>query len=293
MLWFALALSSALLSAAAAVMQKQTLYRLSALEFSFLVSIIILVLSSFVPLTADVTSLPASTMMIVIGKSIIGGIAFLLVMTALERNQISTALPLLGLTPAAAALLSLLAAGESLQPWEWAGIGMMTAGTYIVEKRPAQAFWAPFREAFASRSRLSIVGALVLFACSSVLDKTLVSGYRTPPLVVLFYQHIVYCGLFGVFLLARRASFPALARKGIGQLPLLAAVALVSLAYRFTQLEATKLAPVALVLAVKRTSILYASFYGGRIFSEERLTLKLLGGALIVGGGFVILRNVG
>jgi len=195
MLWFALALSSALLSAAAAVMQKQTLYRLSALEFSFLVSIIILVLSSFVPLTADVTSLPASTMMIVIGKSIIGGIAFLLVMTALERNQISTALPLLGLTPAAAALLFAPCCGGISSAL---GVGRDRhddRGTYIVEKRPAQAFWAPFREAFASRSRLSIVGALVLFACSSVLDKTLVSGYRTPPLVVLFYQHIVYCGL--------------------------------------------------------------------------------------------------
>lgn len=74
---------------------------------------------------------------------------------------------------------------------------------------------------------------------------------------------------------------------------ILLTVALVTLAYRFTQLEATKFAPVALVLAIKRTSILYASFFGGKIFSEERLAQKLLGAALIVAAGFIILRNVG
>jgi drug/metabolite transporter (DMT)-like permease len=63
--------------------------------------------------------------------------------------------------------------------------------------------------------------------------------------------------------------------------------------YRLTQLEATKIAPVALVLAIKRTSILYASFFGGRIFFDDRLRWKLVGGLLIVISGFIILRNVG
>ena len=76
-------------------------------------------------------------------------------------------------------------------------------------------------------------------------------------------------------------------------LPFIVTVAFLTIAYRFTQLEATKVAPVALVLAVKRTSILYASFFGGKLFSEERLAQKLIGGALIVGAGFIILRNVG
>ena len=68
-------------------------------------------------------------------------------------------------------------------------------------------------------------------------------------------------------------------------------MAFLTIAYRFTQLEATKFAPVALVLAVKRTSILYASFFGGKIFSDERLAQKLIGGALIVGAGFIILQK--
>ena len=136
-------------------------------------------------------------------------------------------------------------------------------------------------------------GALCLFAVSSVFDKLLVSGYKTDPRIVLFYQHIVYCGMYGSLLFLRKQSFQAALQKGKSQLPFIIIAAFLTLAYRYTQLEATILAPVALVLAVKRTSILYASFFGGKIFSEERLAQKLLGGALIVGAGFIILRNVG
>ena len=103
MFWFALASCSALLSAAAAVLQKKILFRLNALEFSFLVSIAILIFSSFIPFSMDVTSVTPSLLMIIVGKSILGGAAFLLVMMSLEHNQISTALPILGMTPAVTA----------------------------------------------------------------------------------------------------------------------------------------------------------------------------------------------
>jgi drug/metabolite transporter (DMT)-like permease len=293
MFWFTLASCSALLSAASAILQKKVLFRLNALEFSFLVSLVILIFSSFIPFTVDVTSLSPSLVLIIIGKSILGGAAFLLVMMSLEHNQISTALPILGMTPAVTALAALIMLGESLHSWEWLGILMMMAGTYVLEKRPAQTAFQPVKEALLSKSHYYMYGALGLFAISSVIDKLLVSGYRTNPLLVLFYQHIVYCLMFGILLFIRQQSVRAAALKGKSQLPLIMTVALLTLAYRFTQLEATKFAPVALVLAIKRTSILYASFFGGKIFSEERLAQKLIGGALIVAAGFIILRNVG
>jgi drug/metabolite transporter (DMT)-like permease len=293
MFWFTLASCSALLSAVSAVLQKKILFRLNALEFSFLVSAVILIFSSFIPFSMDVTSITPTLLMIIIGKSILGGAAFLLVMMSLEHNQISTALPILGMTPAVTALAALLILGESLQHWEWLGIAMMMAGTYFLEKRPAQKILQPFQEVLRSKNYYFMYGALCLFAISSVIDKLLVSGYKTDPLIVLFYQHIVYCGMFGTLLFFRKQSFPAVVQKGVPQLPFIVTAAILTLAYRFTQLEATKLAPVALVLAVKRTSILYASFFGGRLFSDERLAQKLVGGALIVGAGFIILRNVG
>jgi drug/metabolite transporter (DMT)-like permease len=231
--------------------------------------------------------------MIIVGKSILGGIAFLFVMMSLKHNQISTALPLLGLTPAITALFAFPILGESLLSWEWIGIGMMLAGTYILESRPDQKFFQPFKRALSAKNYYYIYGALGLFAISSVFDKMLVGNYKIDPLVVLFYQHIVYCIIFGSLILINQKSFRGILEKGKSGLAIIVTIALLTIAYRFTQLEATRFAPVALVLAIKRTSILYASFFGGKLFSEERLTQKLIGGALIVAAGFIILRNVG
>jgi drug/metabolite transporter (DMT)-like permease len=231
-------------------------------------------------------------LIILIGKSILGGLAFLLVMMSLEHNQISSALPLLGTTPAVTALLALPILGESLQHWEWLGIGLMVAGTYMLEKRPAQRIFQPFKNVLFSSNHYYIFGAVGLFAVSSIADKLLLSGYKTDPLIILFYQHLVYCLIFGLLVFIRRMSFRDFMHKGQKQLPLILIIALLTVAYRFTQLGATQLAPVALVLAVKRTSLLYASFFGGKLFSDDRLPQKLIGGALIIASGFIILRNV-
>jgi drug/metabolite transporter (DMT)-like permease len=293
MFWFVLASCSAVLSAAAAILQKKILFRLTALEFSFLVSVAILIASLFIPLSVDVSSVSNSTLMIILGKSILSGIAFLFVMMSLEHNPISTALPVLGMTPAVTAIAALLIIGDALHDLEWLGILMMMVGTYVLESRPEQSAVQSFRDILKSKNYYYMYGALGLFAVSSVLDKILMSGHKTDPLIVLFFQHIVYCIMFGVLILIRKESFVLIFQKGISQVSLIFIVALLTMVYRFTQLEATKLAPVALVLAVKRTSILYASFFGGKLFSDERLWRKLIAGALIVGAGFLILRNAG
>ncbi len=293
MYWFIIATISAVLSAAAAILQKKVLFKITALEFSFLVSVIILIFSLFIPFSTNIMSIPTSTLIIILFKSLLGGMAFLLVMMSLEHNQISVALPILGLTPAVTAIAALIMIGETLTGIEWIGIIMMIAGTYTLESKPHQNIFQPFKDIMATKNHYYMYGALALFAISSVFDKILMSGYKTEPLVVLFYQHIIYCSMFVVFLLLRRQSIQLVVRKGITLMPIIIIIALLTVAYRFTQLEATKLAPIALVLAVKRTSILYASFFGGKLFADERLSRKLIGSALIVGAGFLILRNVG
>ena len=293
MLWFVLAVLSALFSASAAIAQKKILFSMSALEFSFAVSVVIAVLSSTLAIWVDVSGLTVSTIVIIAVKSLISGVAFLLVMTALEANPISSALPLLGLTPAVTALLALPALGETLQWWEVVGVLLMAAGTYILEYRPGHSVRDILRADWTERAHYPIFGALVLFAISSVLDRKLVGGLKVPTATVLVYQHIIYCLVFGIVLAWRHAGLRRIVDRSRAVFPLLLLVALLTIAYRYLQLQATASAPVALVLAVKRSSILIASLVGGRLFKEERLRMKLVGATIIVGAGFLILRNVG
>lgn len=287
--WVGLATVSAVLSAAAAVAQKRTLRDVGALEFSFLVSAVILACSAFVPFTTNVLALTPRAGLVLGIKSLLGGGAFLLVMMALERNPISNALPLLGLTPAVTAVLAQFALHDSLKAGEWAGLALMVAGTWALESKPKGGPFAPFVEiATAGRHRF-MLGALLLFAFSAVGDKLLVGGMKVPPNVVLFHQHVVYCVLFGVMVIARRRSAGTLGAGLRAQWPLIVTIALLTLGYRFFQLQATRIGPVALVLAVKRTSIVYASLAGGRIFHEQRLAPRVVGALLIVAAGFLFL----
>jgi uncharacterized membrane protein len=291
--WFLIATVSALFSAAAAVAQKKVLFRLDAFEFSFFVSAAILTISLPAVFIADVSALSPDSIMILTVKSILGGFAFLLVMISLQKNQISSALPLLGTTPAITALLAVPLIGDSIAGVEWIGIGLMTFGTYLLEKRGKRNIPGSMAEFFRSKNHYYIFGAVALFAVSSIADKILLSVRNVDPFVVLFYQHIIYCLMFGAFVAVRTRKITEVRKIGKKYLALIIIIALLTVAYRFTQLMAVRLAPVALVLAVKRTSILYASFFGGKLFSEERLAHKIAGAVLIVAAGFIILRNVG
>ncbi len=287
--WLVLATGSAALSAAAAVAQKRCLFRVPALEFSFLLAGTTLALSLWVPATHDVCALAPRAFAVLLAKSLLGGIAFLCVMLALERNPISNALPLLGLTPVVTALLAQALLGESLAGAEWAGLGLVVAGAWLLEARRDAGVLGPFAALFASGRHRYMGAALLLFALSAVGDRWLLAGARVPPALVLFHQHVVYVAVFGALLVVRRRPAAGLAAALRDTWPLLVAIALLTLGYRWLQLLATQAGPVALVLAVKRTSIVYATLFGGRLFREERLVPRLAGAALIVAAGFLFL----
>lgn len=286
--WIALAAVSALLSAAAAITQKRVLLRASALEFSFLSTCAVLVLSLAIPATTGVLLEPRAWLLVA-GKSVLGGMGFLLVMKALEANEISNALPLMGLTPAVTALLATVLLGQPLQGGEWVGLALMASGTWMLESRARGTLAAAWREALVTGRHRWMIGAIALFALSSVADKLLVSGMRVPPFVVLFHQHVVYAALFGGMLLVRRVPGATLVARAREHAPWLLAIAVLTIGYRWFQLEATREGPVALVLAVKRTSIVVASLVGGRLFRDERVAPRVIGGALIVAAGFLFL----
>lgn len=293
MTWLFAAMLSALLSATAAVLQKQCLRTVTALRFAFLLAVSTCLLSSVLLIGVELPAPDPAPLLVLAGKSLIGGIAFLLVMAALERGEISRVLPLLGLTPAVTAVFSFVLTGERMHGTEWGAVTLMMMGLFILEWRPGNADAVNVGGTRGGRPHLLIVGALVLFALSSVGDKVLVSGFRMDLRIVLVFQHIVFCLLFGAMLMVRRTGLRVVLEEGRRVLPVIVLIAVVTIGYRYAQLAATVEAPVALVLAVKRTSILFASLVGGRIFADERLPVRLAGAAMIVGAGFLILRNVG
>ena len=292
MTWFFIALSSAFLSAFAAITQKKVLFNLGALEFSFLLSLANLLLSVPFFFFIDYQTINSTNLLVLFIKSFIGVGAFLCVMISLKNLEISNALPLLAITPGFVAIFAFLLLGESLKSIEVIGLILLIAGTFILENKNSKNFFLTFSVFFKSKYHRIILLALLLFTASSILDKFLLIRLNISPLSLIAIQHIFFAFLFSLLYLFFRKKdkmVPVKIKKeNLGWILL---ISIVTIGYRYTQIVAVSLASVALVLAVKRTSVFWATIIGGKIFNDKDLLKRSIAAILIIIGTILILRD--
>ncbi|MFZ1730308.1 MAG: EamA family transporter [Bacteroidota bacterium] len=286
--WFALAFASALLSAAASITEKKALLGMRALDFSVLLALLNALLALPLFYFVDFSAVSGEALLVLGAKNLLGSLAFLCVMMAIRNLELSGALPIMVLTPGLVALAAFVFLGESLSAAAIGGIGLLMTGTYVLEMKSGDAM-APLRVFFASRSHYPILAALLLFSATSVLDRLLLTDLKLHPVPMMAFQQLFTGGYFLLFALIARRSIGELrgAAKGSGRWILL--VAVLTFGYRFAQIEAVALAPVALVLAVKRFSVFIGAMIGGRLFHESHLLRKALAIIiLLIGAGMIV-----
>lgn len=294
MSWFVLAFFSALFSAAAALSQKQVLRKMEAFDFSLVVSFIVLVISIPMLITMDFDKITTPSMLALFVKSIIGAGAFICVMLAIKNLEISGALPLLALTPGFVAVFAFLFIAESLSTNEMFGIGLLMLGTYILEVKSNQKLLDPYIILAKSKFHRYVIGALLLFTISSILDKVILKEFKLPPDSFLFFQHLFLALIFfGVsFFRDKKMEVRIKTMKENKELFIwVFVIAVLTFGYRWTQIEAVKIAPVALVLSVKRISVFFSTLIGGKIFKESGLLKKAIATAVIIAGTLLIMRE--
>lgn len=273
--WFYLAFISAILSAIAAVLQKKVLFTFDALDFSFLLAICNAILVLIFINSINFDSITSLALIILYFKTFLGALAFWFIMLAIKNMEISGALPLMVLTPALVAIFSFIFIGERIEGLEILGMCLLLIGTYILEIKKGDNLLNPFIIFFRSNYHHYIVYAILLFTVSSILDKVLLKEYKLLPLAFVFFQQIFLAANFSLIILFKRKSILKII-KSVNQtsLILIILVSIVTIGYRYTHIEAIKIAPVALVLSIKRTSVFFASIIGGKIFSETLLIKK-------------------
>ena len=292
MTWFVVAIISALLSAFAAITQKKVLFNLGALEFSFLLSIVNLVFSVPFFFFIDYETINTLNLSILFAKSAIGVLAFLCVMISLKNLEISNALPLLALTPGFVAVFAFFILGESLKSIEIIGLVLLIVGTFILESKNIKEFVFPFNVFLKSKYHRFVIFALLLFTASSIMDKLLLIKLNLTPISLTAFQHIYFAILFSIIFLffrnKEKISSAGLNKDNIGWIAL---ISVLTIGYRYTQIVAVSLASVALVLAIKRTSVFWATVIGGKLFHDQDLLKRSIAAILILIGAILILRE--
>jgi drug/metabolite transporter (DMT)-like permease len=292
MTWFAVALLSAFLSAGAAITQKKVLFKIGALEFSFLLSIINLVFSVPFFFFIDYQTINSINLSVLLLKSMIGVAAFFCVMLSLKNLEISNALPLLALTPGFIAVFAFFLLGESLKSTEILGLVLLVMGTFILESQNGKNFVLPFTVFFRSKYHRFIILALLLFTASSIMDKFLLIKLNLSPVSLTAFQHVYFAVLFGViFIIFKNKLEPVKSFVTKNNLLWISFISILTIGYRFTQILAVGMASVALVLAIKRTSVFWAAVIGGKIFSDKDLLKRSIAAVLIIAGAILILRE--
>lgn len=290
--WFFIALLSSFFSAFAAITQKKVLFNQEPLEFSFLLSIVNLLFSIPFFFFINYYTIQSSSLIILFIKSAIGVGAFLCVMIALKNLQISNALPLLALTPGFVALFAFFLLGETLKATEIGGLIALIIGTYILESKNLKEILFPLSVFFKSKYHRYILLALLLFTASSIMDKLLIVKMKLNPVSLTAFQHLFFAILFGLIFLftEKKISFQSISIKK-SNLGWISLISLLTIGYRFTQVWSISLASVALTLAIKRTSVLWATIIGGKIFKDSNLTKKIVAVLFILLGALLILRD--
>ena len=292
MTWFIIALLSAFLSAFAAITQKKILFNLGALEFSFLLSLVNLVFSIPFFFFIDYGTINSFNLLVLFIKSVIGVGAFFCVMLSLKNLEISNALPLLALTPGFIAVFAFIFLGEALKTAEVVGLIILMLGTYILESGNSTKIIFPFSILLKSKYHRFVILALLLFTASSILDKLLLIKLNLSPISLTAFQHIYFAIIFSiVFFIFRKKTEPLPNITNKINLGWIALISVLTIGYRYTQVVAIGLASVALVLAVKRTSVFWATIIGGKIFSDKDLLKRSIAAVLILVGAILILRE--
>lgn len=289
--WFYLALISAVFSAAAAIFQKKILFEIEALDFSLLLSIFNVILSIPFLVNINYQGLSLLNLVVLYLKSILGCLAFLSVMLAIKNLEISKALPLLALTPGLVAVFAFIFIGDKLSLIQVFAIILLISGTYLLESRKGRKILDPFKVFFRSSNHKYIIYALSLFTVTSILDRLLLHDFKLPPNAFIGFQHIFFAINFLIIFIAyKRDLFSVVKISSRSVWYMIIIVSFLTIAYRFTEILSVKIAPVALVLSVKRISIFFAVIIGGKIFKEEKLFIKAVATALIIIGAILITK---
>lgn len=289
MSWIVISIISAIFSALSAVTQKKVLSLNEPLRFTTSLAIFNFLILIPLLIFIDLSPVSITTFGVVVFKTILSGVAFLMVMEGIKRAEISRALPLLVLTPGVVAVVAFLFLSETLSYGDIGGIAFLMVGTTLLQYTPKRLL--ALTEAKDRRGIVYILVALAIFSITAVLDKLILKQFRVPPMDFWFYQHVILFFFFGGISLIIKRDYRGVAQTIGRSWKLILMISIFTLIYRYSFIVAVKMAPVALVLSMKRLSVLFVAIFGGIYFKEHSLVQRGVATViLLVGAGLIVLK---
>ncbi len=288
MAWLAYALICAFFASAAGIVQKKTLIRQHAMEFSASLAVLNLLLSLPLFFFIDFSGISINIIVGIFFLTLFGATGFLLIAKSIRHMEISAASPLLVMGPGISAVLAFFILGEKLTFFQAGGIAVLIMGSYILELEDYHNLLHPIRTIKQSKYFYFILIALLLYSVSAVGDRMMLSTFGIAPITYLAIVHVFLAFHFLVMITLFHDGIRGI-RNGIRNAqPWLLLVAVLTVSYRYAQISAVKVAYVGLVLPIKRMSAFFTTIVGGELFHEKNLLRKGFACLVMIAGVVMI-----
>lgn len=202
-------------------------------------------------------------------------------MRALQASDISLAIPFISFTPIFLLFTSPLLVDDVPNTQDVAGIICIVTGAYLLQIQSAHQGWlAPFSAMISQPGPRRMLSVALIYSITSNFDKIGVQN-SSPLFWSLSITSVMTVGFVVLFALLPRQTFPTSQPNLLKTLILIGLFQGVGLIFHNMALS---MGPVPSVIAVKRSSILFAVLWGIMFLRERQGKERLAGAALMMIG---------
>jgi drug/metabolite transporter (DMT)-like permease len=288
MSWIFYAFVCAILLSASSLIEKRVLLTIHAVDFSAAIALLDVVFSIPFLFLIDYSKIDVFAISLIFITATLASVAYVLVAKGIRHLEVSTVSPLLALSPGTTSILAFLILGERLEGHQIFGVLCMIVGSYILTTRAHESLAQPFKVFFNSKYIHYILLSLFFYSIGAIFDRAILHSFNISLVTYIFFFHFFIAILMvttnsaiGGGIQGLRVAYK---QGGVS----LVAVALLTLGYRFFQMEALQIASVGLVSAIKRTSSFFTTFIGGELFHEKDVKRKIFAACIIIAGSLLV-----
>ncbi len=285
MQWYVFAIFAAILTAVSTIVEKKTLLKEHAMEFSavlaifnFLIALVLLPYINF--------NFPIRILGLMYLASVFGSTAFLFIAKSVRHMEISLVSPLMTFSPAIVVLLAFFILGEKVTSLQLFGIILLIIGSYVLETENHDTKKI-FTKTFKSNYFYYIFLALILYGFCSIFDKFIlrtISPLTYIP-IVQFFIAINFLILICIFHNGLEGIKHGI--KNAGKWIFFVAILVTS--YRLFYAQAVSMTYISLVIPIKSMSAFFATLVGGKVFHEKNLAKRTLACIIMLAGAVLII----
>jgi len=297
--WYFYALASAVFIGVKTVLQKAELKKEHSLDYVVAFSLVAMIITFFLWPWVHLDNLDLLSVGYTYIAAILGSIAIWLGAKALRHLEVSFVSPQTVLTTVFSLFFAYLFLHEVLTGNQWMGVAVLLLGGGVLAKSSFVSFHSFGLPAKLQIGKLFNKKTVFLFELLLILSMFL-CGLATvfDKIVLARIDVITFIFLIGIFLFVNHLILYWAVIGDIRKIParvdhlgwMLVGIAVLTILSRLTYAQALNLADLSLVMPLKKISILIPTIWGGQLFKEKHLYIRIAVSVVMILGVWLLVK---